>query len=59
MKSLNVFLRAVFAIYFCQTLSAFAEELNDNTVLVLVNGEEITLGDVVSFQSRLSDEKYG
>ena len=56
MKSLNVFLRAVFAIYFCQTLSAFAEELNDNTVLVLVNGEEITIGNVVSFQSRLSDE---
>ena len=59
MKGLNVFMRVVFAIYLSQTLSAYAEELNDKTVLVSVNGEEITLGNVVSFQSRLSAEYRG
>jgi len=59
MKVLNIFMRVVFVIYLSQTLSAYAEELNDKTVLVSVNGEEITLGNVISFQSRLSAEYKG
>ena len=56
MKNFNFFTGVVFTVYFLQTININAGELNDDTVLASVNGEDITLGNVVSFQSRLSDQ---
>lgn len=56
MKNFNIFVGVFFTVYFLQTININAGELNDETVLASVNGEDITLGNVVSFQSRLSDQ---
>lgn len=56
MKNFNFFKGVFFTVYFLQTININAGELNDDTVLASVNGEDITLGNVVSFQSRLSDQ---
>lgn len=56
MKNFNFFTGVFFTVYFLQTININAGELNDDTVLASVNGEDITLGNVVSFQSRLSDQ---
>ena len=56
MKNFNFFTGLFFTVYFLQTININAGELNDDTVLASVNGEDITLGNVVSFQSRLSDQ---
>ncbi len=53
------FIERVLSICFFPFYDLYAEEITkvtEKTVLVSVNGEDITVGNIISFQSRLSDE---
>ena len=41
MKNFNIFIGVFFTVYFLQTININAGELNDDTVLASVNGEDI------------------
>ena len=56
MRSIVIFLSFVFAIYVNHISHLSAEEVSEKTVLATVNGENITIGNVISFRSRLSEE---
>ena len=59
MRCIGVFVSVVLSICFFPFYDLYAEEITkvtEKTVLVSVNGEDITVGNVISFQSRLSDE---
>ena len=59
MKCTSVLLSVFLSICFFPIYDLYAEEITnvtEKTVLVSVNGEDITVGNVISFQSRLSDE---
>lgn len=59
MRCIGVFVSVVLSICFFPFYDLYAEEITkvtEKTVLVSVNGEDITVGNVISFQSRLSDQ---
>ena len=56
MRSIVIFLSFIFAIYVNHISYLSAEEVSEKTVLATVNGENITIGNVISFRSRLSEE---
>ena len=59
MRCIGVFLSVVLSICFFPFYDLYAEEITkitEKTVLVSVNGEDITVGNIISFQSRLSDQ---
>ena len=59
MRFIGIFLSAVLSISFfpfCDISAEAITEVTDKTVLVSVNGEDITVGNLISFQSRLSDQ---
>ena len=56
MRSIVIFLSFIFAIYVNHISHLSAEEVSEKTVLATVNGENITIGNVISFRSRLSEE---
>ena len=59
MRSIGVFVSVVLSIFFFPFYGLYAEEITkvtEKTVLVSVNGEDITVGNIISFQSRLSDQ---
>lgn len=56
MRSIVIFLSFIFAIYVNHIPHLSAEEVSEKTVLATVNGENITIGNVISFRSRLSEE---
>ena len=56
MRSIVIFLSFIFAIYANHISHLSAEEVSEKTVLATVNGENITIGNVISFRSRLSEE---
>ena len=56
MRSIVIFLSFIFAIYVNYISHLSAEEVSEKTVLATVNGENITIGNVISFRSRLSEE---
>ena len=59
MRCIGVFASVVLSICFFPFYDLYAEEITnvtEKTVLVSVNGEDITVGNAISFQSRLSDE---
>lgn len=56
MKSIVIFLSFIFAICVNHISHLSAEEVSEKTVLATVNGENITIGNVISFRSRLSEE---
>ena len=59
MKCIGVFASVVLSICFFPFYDLYAEEITkvtEKTVLVSVNGENITVGNIISFQSRLSDQ---
>ena len=59
MRSIGVFVSVVLSICFFPFYGLYAEEITkvtEKTVLVSVNGEDITVGNIISFQSRLSDQ---
>ncbi|MDE2693627.1 MAG: peptidylprolyl isomerase [Paracoccaceae bacterium] len=59
MRCIGVFVSVVLSICFFPFYDLYAEEITkvtEKTVLVSVNGENITVGNIISFQSRLSDQ---
>ena len=59
MRCIGVFVSVVLSICFFPFYDLYAEEITkvtEKTVLVSVNGEDITVGNIISFQSRLSDQ---
>ena len=59
MRCIGVFVSVVLSISFFPFYDLYAEEITkvtEKTVLVSVNGEDITVGNIISFQSRLSDQ---
>ena len=59
MRCIGVFVSVVLSICFFPFYDLYAEEITkvtEKTVLVSVNGEDITVGNVISFQSRLSEQ---
>ena len=59
MRCIGVFVSVVLSIFFFPFYGLYAEEITkvtEKTVLVSVNGEDITVGNIISFQSRLSDQ---
>ena len=56
MRSIVIFLSFIFAIYVNHISHLSAEEVSEKTILATVNGENITIGNVISFRSRLSEE---
>ena len=59
MRCFGVFVSVVLSICFFPFYDLYAEEITkvtEKTVLVSVNGENITVGNIISFQSRLSDQ---
>ena len=59
MRCIGVFVSVVLSICFFPFYNLYAEEITkvtEKTVLVSVNGEDITVGNIISFQSRLSDQ---
>ena len=59
MRCIGIFVSVVLSICFFPFYDLYAEEITkvtEKTVLVSVNGEDITVGNVISFQSRLSDQ---
>ncbi len=59
MRCIRVFVSVVLSICFYPFYDLYAEEITkvtEKTVLVSVNGEDITVGNIISFQSRLSDQ---
>ena len=59
MRCIGIFVSVVLSICFFPFYDLYAEEITkvtDKTVLVSVNGEDITVGNIISFQSRLSDQ---
>lgn len=59
MRCIGVFMSVVLSICFFPFYDLYAEEITkvtEKTVLVSVNGENITVGNIISFQSRLSDQ---
>jgi len=59
MRCIGVFVSVVLSICFFPFYDLSAEEITkvtEKTVLVSVNGEDITVGNIISFQSRLSDQ---
>ncbi|MGY9008745.1 MAG: peptidylprolyl isomerase [Rhodobacterales bacterium] len=59
MRCIGVFVSVVLSICFFPFYGLYAEEITkvtEKTVLVSVNGEDITVGNIISFQSRLSDQ---
>ena len=56
MRSIVIFLSFIFAICVNHISHLSAEEVSEKTVLATVNGENITIGNVISFRSRLSEE---
>ena len=59
MRCIRVFVSVVLSICFFPFYDLYAEEITkvtEKTVLVSVNGEDITVGNIISFQSRLSDQ---
>ena len=59
MRCIRVFVSLVLSICFFPFYDLYAEEITkvtEKTVLVSVNGEDITVGNIISFQSRLSDQ---
>ena len=56
MRSIVIFLSFIFAIYVNHISHLSAEEVSEKTVLATVNGENITIGNVISFRSKLSEE---
>lgn len=59
MKCTSVLLSVFLSICFFPIYDLYAEEITkvtEKTVLVSVNGEDITVGNIISFQSRLSDQ---
>ena len=59
MRCIGVFVSVVLSICFFPFYHLYAEEITKvtgKTVLVSVNGEDITVGNIISFQSRLSDQ---
>ena len=59
MRCIGVFMSVVLSISFFPFYDLYAEEITkvtEKTVLVSVNGEDITVGNIISFQSRLSDQ---
>jgi len=59
MRFIGVFVSVVLSICFFPFYDLYAEEITkvtEKTVLVSVNGEDITVGNIISFQSRLSDQ---
>ena len=59
MRCFGVFVSVVLSICFFPFYDLYAEEITkvtEKTVLVSVNGEDITVGNIISFQSRLSDQ---
>ncbi|MDA9229194.1 peptidylprolyl isomerase [Rhodobacteraceae bacterium] len=62
MRCIGVFVSVVLSICFFPFYDLYAEEITkvtEKTVLVSVNGEDITVGNIISFQSRLSDQYRG
>lgn len=59
MRCIGIFVSVVLSICFFPFYDLYAEEITkvtEKTVLVSVNGENITVGNIISFQSRLSDQ---
>ena len=59
MRCIGIFVSVVLSICFFPFYDLYAEEITkvtEKTVLVSVNGEDITVGNIISFQSRLSDQ---
>ena len=56
MRSIVIFLSFIFATYVNHISHLSAEEVSEKTILATVNGENITIGNVISFRSRLSEE---